>query len=71
MCPIGEGESDRVVTERRGTAPHISVNCDCASYAGVKVHALGCPQAYYDAETYAHLMPEQPSAVTAPPTLDR
>jgi hypothetical protein len=29
----------------RATPPRVSITCSCASYAGVKVHAVGCPQA--------------------------
>ena len=33
----------------RVSSARISVSCSCGTYAGVKVHALGCPQADRDA----------------------
>ena len=64
--PVAEGrafcsrcDSERTAPEWtqsgswRATAPRVSTSCNCASYAGVKVHAVGCPQALRDDAVHA------------------
>jgi len=60
--PAGEGRTlcarcESEVALKAATAPRvsrvssarISLSCSCGTYAGVKVHALGCPEADRDA----------------------
>jgi hypothetical protein len=55
LCARCEGEvvpSDTPAPRvSRTSSARISLGCSCGTYAGVKVHALGCPEAHRDASS--------------------